>query len=95
MVKVIYTFLKDWREPEVESYQDGKTTRYRYKNGVLTDYRRDLSIANYQYTNEGSVLYVKGSATEDKIIVDKDLNPNLSQKKNKVTPLQNGILKSI
>ena len=30
---------------------------------------------------------LKGSATEDKIIVDKDLNPNLSQKrKNKVTP---------
>ena len=87
MVKVIYTFLKDWREPEVESYQDGKTTRYRYKNGVLTDYRRDLSIANYQYTNEGSVLYVKGSATEDKIIVDKDLNPNLSQKeKQSYTP---------
>ena len=86
-VKVIYTFLKDWREPEVESYQDGKTTRYRYKNGVLTDYRRDLSIANYQYTNEGSVLYVKGSATEDKIIVDKDLNPNLSQKeKQSYTP---------
>lgn len=87
MVKVIYTFLKDWREPEVESYQDGTTTRYRYKNGVLTDYRRDLSIANYQYTNEGSVLYVKGSATEDKIIVDKDLNPNLSQKeKQSYTP---------
>ena len=87
MVKVIYTFLKDWREPEVESYQDGKTPRYRYKNGVLTDYRRDLSIANYQYTNEGSVLYVKGSATEDKIIVDKDLNPNLSQKeKQSYTP---------
>lgn len=87
MVRVIYTFLRDWREPEVEDYQDGKTTRYRYNSKALTDYRRDLSIANYQYTNDGSVLYVKGSATDEKIILDKDLNPNLSQKeKQNYTP---------
>lgn len=87
MVRVIYTFLRDWREPEVEDYQDGKTTRYRYNSKALTDYRRDLSIANYQYTNDGSVLYVKGSATDEKIILDKDLNPNLSQQeKQNYTP---------
>ena len=80
-VKVVYTFLKDWRAPEVETYLDGKTTRWRYKSGVLTDLRRDLSIANYQNTNEGTALLVKGSSdTDEKIIQNKDLDPNLAQK---------------
>lgn len=87
-VKVIYTFLRDWRAPEVETYQDGKTTRWRYNSNALTDRRRDLSIANYQYTNDGSDLIVRSASdTDEKIIQNKDLDPNLAQKnKQSYTP---------
>lgn len=60
-VKVVHTFVLDWRED-------------------VSDIRRDLSIANYQYTDTKKSLWVAGASDTDESAAEKDADPTKAQK---------------
>jgi len=67
-VKVVHTFVLDWR-----NYTDDK--------------RRDLSVANYRYTDKGCELWAKGANDSEETAIANDADPTKRQKeKQNYTP---------
>ena len=76
-VKVVHTFVLDWRED-------------------VSDIRRDLSIANYQYTDTKKSLWVAGASDTDESAAEKDADPTKAQKnKQNYTPAKWDIQKYV
>lgn len=61
----------------------------------VSDIRRDLSIANYQYTDTKKSLWVAGASDTDESAAEKDADPTKAQKISKTILLQNGIFRSM
>ena len=76
-VKVVHTFVLDWREN-------------------AADIRRDLSVANYQYTDTKKSLWVAGASDTDESAAEKDADPTKAQKnKQNYTPAKWDIQKYV
>ena len=81
--KVVHTFVLQWRDedgvgpskPEADTKTSGM------------DWRRPLSIANYQYTDDGKTLLTKGEKETEQTAIADDLDPTKEVKaKGSYTP---------
>ena len=62
----------------------------------VSDIRRDLSIANYQYTDTKKSLWVAGASDTDESAAEKDADPTKAQKnKQNYTPAKWDIQKYV
>lgn len=91
--KVVHAFVLDWRDEDgigVETDNTGTVTAYHYEPEAGTpgyDCRRPLSIANFQYDEDGKKLYARGSSDTDETAKNNDVDPNKRQKeKQNYTP---------
>lgn len=75
-VKVVHTFVLDWREN-------------------AADIRRDLSVANYQYTDTKKTLWAASASDTEESAAAKDADPTKAQKINRIIPQPNGILRNM
>ena len=81
--KVVHTFVLQWRDEDgvgpSKHEADTKTS------GM--DWRRPLSIANYQYTDDGKALLTKGEKDTEQTAIADDLDPTKEVKaKGSYTP---------
>ena len=70
--KVVHTFVLQWRD------EDGVGTgkREAEEKTAGMDWRRPLSVANYQYTDDGKVLLTKGEKDTEETGIQNDLDPS-------------------